>query len=147
MELSSSLEDYLETIQSIVAIKGAARPSDIARLRNVAASSVTTALRNLSKNGLVNHAPYDVVTLTPEGDRLASGIARKHAVFKEFFMSVLGINEDTSDECACRMEHIIPDDVLERLVEYLSFAKACQFGGRRWVDGKGFVCDHRENRT
>ncbi|MCK5131285.1 MAG: metal-dependent transcriptional regulator [Candidatus Sabulitectum sp.] len=146
MKLSSSLEDYLETIQSIVVIKGAARASDIARLRNVAASSVTSALKNLVKNGLVNHAPYDLVTLTPEGDRLASVIARKHTVFKEFFVSVLGVNVKTADECACRMEHIIPDDVLERLVEYLSFAKACQYGGRRWVNGQGFVCDHREDK-
>lgn len=146
MELSSSLEDYLEAIQSIVASKGAARPSDIARLQNVAASSVTTALRNLAKRGLVNYAPYDVVTLTPEGDRLASEVARKHSIFKEFFVSVLGINEETSDKCACRMEHIIPDDVLERLVEFLGFARTCQFGGRRWVDGQGFVCDHRKKR-
>lgn len=140
MQLSSSLEDYLETIHAIVEKKGAARPTDIARARNVAASSVTTALKNLSRLGLVNHEPYDLVTLTPEGRRIARKVTEKHDVLKDFFLSVLEIDPETSEECACGMEHVIPEHVLKRFTEYLEFVKKCEHSGRHWSEESGFIC-------
>lgn len=65
--LSESLEDYLEAIYHIVSQKQAARATDISKRLNVNPSSVTGALRSLADKGLVNYAPYDIVTLTAEG--------------------------------------------------------------------------------
>jgi DtxR family Mn-dependent transcriptional regulator len=138
--LSSSLEDYLETIHAIIRKKGAARPTDIARARNVAASSVTTALKNLSRMGLVNHEPYDLVTLTPEGSRIARKVTEKHDVLRDFFVSVLEIDRETAEECACGIEHVIPENVLERLTAYLEFVRKCESSGRRWNGDEGFIC-------
>ena len=65
--LSASLEDYLETIFLIVQKKQAARAKDISIELKVKASSVTGALRQLSEKGLINYAPYDIITLTSKG--------------------------------------------------------------------------------
>ena len=141
MKLSSSLEDYLETIYAIVNEKGAAKPRDIALARSVAASSVTSALKHLVKLGLVNHAPYDLVTLTEEGAKIAKAVTLKHSVLKEFFEKVLEIDEATADKCACGIEHVIPDDVLTRFIAYLKFVDGCGISGRRWKENTGFVCN------
>jgi DtxR family Mn-dependent transcriptional regulator len=139
MELSSSLEDYLEAIYNVIKVKTAARATDIAKKLNVANSSVTNALQILVKRGLVNHAPYDIITLTPEGSEIAKQIAWKHEVFRNFFTTVLAIDPDTANKCACSIEHIIPNEVVERFVKYLDFERQCKYGGKKWVEGFGFM--------
>jgi DtxR family Mn-dependent transcriptional regulator len=144
MELSPSQEDYLEAIYLVVSEKGAARATDIARRRKVAASSVTSALRTLVRLGLVNHEPYDIITLTPEGEELARSITGNHRIFKEFLVSVLAIDPETADECACGIEHVIPEEVAGRFRQYLEHEKRCRYRGRKWIEGRGFVCGREE---
>lgn len=139
MELSSSLEDYLEAIYNVIKVKTAARATDIAKKLDVANSSVTNALQILVNRGLINHAPYDIITLTPEGRKIAKQIAWKHEVFRNFFTTVLAIDPETANKCACSIEHIIPNEVVERFVEYLDFERQCKYGGKKWVDGFGFM--------
>ena len=67
--LSSNMEDYLEAIYHISSKKQAARAKDISDRLKVNKSSVTGALRSLSEKGLVNYAPYDLITLTVEVGR------------------------------------------------------------------------------
>ena len=87
--LSSNMEDYLEAIFHISEEKQAARAKDIADRVQVNKSSVTGALRSLSEKGLVNYAPYDIITLTAKGKKLASEIVRRHEALKEFFIKIL----------------------------------------------------------
>lgn len=138
MKLSSSLEDYLEAIYNVIKVKTAARATDIAKILNVANPSVTNALQILVDRGLINHVPYDIITLTTEGTKIAERIAWKHEVFRDFFTKVLAIDSDTANKCACSIEHIIPDEVVERFIQYLDFERRCEYGGKRWVEGFGF---------
>ena len=78
VSLSESLEDYLEAIFHIESKKQAARAKDIAQRLNVKNSSVTGALHSLSEKGLINYAPYDLITLTPKGKTVANGVVRRH---------------------------------------------------------------------
>ena len=143
-KLSASLEDYLETIFFIAEAKGAARPKDIAERMNVKAASVTGALKNLASKGLVNYAPYDVITLTSTGKRVAGKIARKHRALLRFFTGVLDIPKDEVEDFACKMEHIIPDHVLERFVEFAEFVDKCPNRGAIWREGAhGYFCNTR----
>lgn len=61
----------------IVAEKQAARGKDIAKRLKVNSSSVTGALRSLSEKGYINYAPYDLITLTENGQTIAREIVRK----------------------------------------------------------------------
>ncbi len=131
--LSSSMEDYLEAIYHIVARKQAARAKDIAERMNVNNSSVTGALRSLSEKGFINYAPYDLITLTKKGKEHARYVVRKHDTLKEFFMKVLGAQEEEAEATACKMEHAISPDILERLIRFVEFVEVCPRIGDEWM--------------
>ncbi len=137
VDLSASLEDYLEAIFWIAQSKGAARAKDIAERLCVKSSSVTGALQMLDEKKYVNYAPYDVITLTSEGMEVAKKVVRRHQILKEFFVDVLGVDTDIADEGACSLEHSIPRPVVERLVDFMEFVEVCPRGGKDWL--KGFV--------
>ena len=85
IELSASLEDYLESIFFLSKEGGKARPKDIAERMNMRAASVTGALRTLAEKGLINYEPYAFVTLIETG----YDIAGKHEALLHFFTQVL----------------------------------------------------------
>ena len=136
--LSESLEDYLEAIMHIEEEKRAARPKDIARRLSVSPPSVTAALQNLSARGLVNYQPYDLVTLTPRGRRLARDVIRRHEGLRRFFTDILRIEDDEADRVACDMEHAVPPQVMDRLLEFIEFIADSPHGGLTWSPGAGF---------
>ena len=127
--LSASLQDYLEVIFHIVEDKGAARPKDIARELDIGNSSVTAALKSLAAKQLVNYAPYDVVTLTESGESAAREVVHRHEILREFFVRVLAAEHELADQAACRMEHAIPAELVDRFVRFLEFIEMCPRGG------------------
>lgn len=134
--LTASLEDYLEAIFHIITEKEAARPKDIAARLNVTNASVTGALRSLADKKMINYAPYDIVTFTPDGREAAREIVRRHELLRDFLTKILGASEHDADEAACRMEHHIPRDILERFAVFAEFMEVCPRGGQGWF-GRG----------
>lgn len=132
IRLSDSQEDYLEAIFHIVSEKHAARPKDIADRLQVNQSSVTGALRALADRGMIHYAPYDVVTLTDRGRSLGAEVVRRHEILRDFFVSVLGVEETEADEAACRMEHAMTRSLLDRLVKLAEFFDACPIARASW---------------
>lgn len=126
VQLSASLEDYLEAISCVISEKGGVRAKDIARRLGVKAGSVTGALQALSGKKLINYAPYEVITMTSEGLQKARQIIRRHEVLKDFFVDVLGVEEKIADEGACKLEHDIPKIIFERLTEFVENFKKDQ---------------------
>jgi DtxR family Mn-dependent transcriptional regulator len=141
-ELTDSLEDYLEAIFHIIAEKQAARAKDISDRLGVGPSSVTGALKTLADKGMINYAPYDLITLTDEGHKAAADIVRRHEVLRDFFVKILGIENRSADDAACRMEHAIPRSILERLVRFAEFIELCPRGGEDWIRRFARSCDH-----
>lgn len=139
--LSSSLEDYLETIYHVVLEKQAARAKDIASRLKVNNSSVTGALRTLSEKGYVNYAPYDLITLTPKGTDLAKDIIRRHDALKNFFIKILRVDEEISEDAACKMEHEIPKEILDKLIQFVDFLQICPRGGQELIQGFTRHCE------
>ena len=133
--LSSNMEDYLEAIFHISQEKQAARAKDIADRLMVNKSSVTGALRSLSEKGLVNYAPYDIITLTAKGKRLAEEIVRRHAALKDFFIKVLLIDQNEAEDAACKVEHTVSKNIIDRLINFVEFMEVCPRGGKEWLKG------------
>ena len=143
--LSESLEDYLEAIFHIVEQKRAARATDIGERMGVKASSVTGALRALAQRGLVNYAPYDIVTLTARGEAVAEEIVHRHEVLRDFFVDVLGVEPETADAAACGMEHHVGKVVLRRLSYLARFVAGCpEIGAGEWQAAFMSFCEQRE---
>ena len=141
-KLTASQEDYLEAIYHISVKKKAARAKDISQYLNVRASSVTGALRTLSKLGLINYAPYDLITLTDTGTVAAEDIVQRHSALEKFLVNVLGVDAIEADKAACKMEHAVPKAIIDRLVKYSEYVEKCPKGGITWSSGFGYYCKH-----
>ena len=145
--LSESLEDYLEAIHHIVSAKQAARATDIGKRMKVKGSSVTGALRCLAERGLVNYAPYDIVTLTDEGAAVAKRVAHRHEVLQDFFTQVLAVDDDLASKAACGMEHHVGREVLRRLGCLAQFiAERSEADGGKWRGEFLEYCECDERR-
>ncbi len=145
-DLSSRLEDYLEAIYLISREKQFAHANQIADFLNVGKSSVSWALNQLSQKDLINYTPYEAITLTPKGKALAQRVARRHDEIKNFLTEVLAINENLAEENACRMEHVVDKEILQRMRQFMEFLVNCPRAGREWMKGFGFFCEQGKRR-
>jgi DtxR family Mn-dependent transcriptional regulator len=140
IKLSASLEDYLETIYHIISEKGVARAKEIASTLKVSRSSVTEAFRSLAQKGLINYAPYEVITLTPRGKEMAEDVIRRHQALKDFFIKVLAVNDKIAEDGACRVEHVAPREIIERLSMFVDFIEACPQNGSELIKKFNTYC-------
>jgi len=140
--LTDSLEDYLEAIFNIVAEKQAVRAKDISERLNVSSSSVTGALHALAEKQLINYAPYDVITLTDSGRETAQQVVRRHDALRNFFIKVLAIDEEQAEDAACRMEHAVTREILERFIQFAEYVDVCPLWGANWAKSFGYRCEH-----
>lgn len=138
--LSASLEDYIEAIYHIITEKQVARGKDISARLAVSGASVTEALRALSKRGLINYAPYEVITLTSEGREIAEDVIRRHNSLKQFFTDVLALEESLAEEGACKIEHTAPPKIIGRMVDFIKFLELCPRGGKDLIAGFANFC-------
>lgn len=141
--LSASLEDYLEAILHVTSRNEVARCRDISEALGVSKSSVTGALKTLSEKKLVNYQPYGFATLTQRGRAIAERVAMKHDVIESFFVKILGVDVDSAQEAACKVEHSLGADIIDRLAVFMDFVKEDKKGGRgvgwrfgEYLDGK-----------
>ncbi|KPK81553.1 MAG: hypothetical protein AMJ81_10510 [Phycisphaerae bacterium SM23_33] len=139
-KLTRRLEDYLEAVLELVRRDGVARVRDIAARTGVSMSSVTAALRQLAQMELVHHDPYEVVTLTPRGQRMGKTIRRKHDTLVEFLVNVLSVDAERAQKNACRMEHVVDEEVLKRLSMLGDFVEEHGGQGEDWVEEFSAYC-------
>ena len=119
MKLSANMEDYLEAVSFCANEKGVARVSDIRDMLGVKTPSVTGAMKALGEAGYVKHEPYSGIVLTAKGRRAAGDVKKRHAILSRFLTQVLGVNPKTADMDACKMEHAVSKETLEKLHAYL----------------------------
>jgi DtxR family Mn-dependent transcriptional regulator len=113
------MEDYLEVIHCLENEQGYVRVKDIAGKMEITMPSVSGAVKNLEKQGLVAHPRYDLVGLTPKGTKIAKDIYHRHQVIKDFLYNVLGLDKEIAEKDACRIEHNISPETLNRLIKFL----------------------------
>ena len=112
--MTQSLEDYLETV-SFLADAGEVRVTDIAARLEVSKPSVLTALKALEEQGLLEHRRYGTVSLTAKGRLQAADIRGRHDMLTNFLRDVVGVGEETAEKDACKMEHYLSDETLEKI--------------------------------
>ena len=119
MNISESTEMYLETIYVLEDVHGHAHIADIAEQLGVTKPSVSKAMEQLKKEGLINQESYGPVTLTQKGKAISKEIYIKHHLITSYLEKSLNLSYDEASENACRMEHIITDDMLEAIERYM----------------------------
>lgn len=118
MSLKPSGEMYLETIYVLCQKKSVVRSIDIAEYMNYSKPSVSRAVGNLKRENYISVDKDGYITLTDDGLALAQKIYERHTILSKVLM-MLGIDEDTASEDACKIEHVISEKSFETLKKYM----------------------------
>ena len=118
-KMTSSLEDYLEAVFVLSNQKGSVRVTDISEHLNVSKPSVNRAVNTLTQIGFLKHITYGEIVITPEGESYAANVLRRHKLIKQFLIDELGVSEKSAEEDACKMEHVMSAETIEKLYDYL----------------------------
>ena len=141
-EQTASMEDYLEAIANLGEGRKVVRVKQISEMLGVKMPSVTSALKKLSERELVEHERYGQIKLTPEGDKVAQDVIRRHEALTSFFAQALGIDHETAEEDACKIEHVISPLSMERLIKFVEFIGACPLGRTNFPSRYEYYLEH-----
>jgi len=133
-ELSSNMEDYLETIYLQDIDGRAAKVKSIADAMGVSKPSVTEALSVLQDRGLVLHQKYGDIELTEKGREVAGFIYHRHVLLTELFSWVLGVEPKLAEDDACKVEHLISEETSNRVEAFLDYLKKTTGNGGPYRD-------------
>lgn len=117
--MNQSQEDYLEAIYVLSKEDENVRMSDVAKHLGVSKPSVNKAINLLQEKGYLIHQHYGTILMTDEGKTLAKKVYDRHKVIKRFFVDILKVDEAVAEDEACRVEHCIGEDTIEKLKEYV----------------------------
>ncbi|ATW26941.1 metal-dependent transcriptional regulator [Candidatus Formimonas warabiya] len=119
-KLTFTMENYLEAIYELSGGQAGVRVSDIAGRLGVTKASTNSAMSTLSEKGLIVAEKYKEVFLTPAGLQLARFTSIKHQVIQKFFTKVLNIDAAIADRDACAIEHVISNDSIQAMEQFLA---------------------------
>jgi DtxR family Mn-dependent transcriptional regulator len=121
------LEEYLEAIHELEEEGTQVIQARLAERLGHSAPSVSEMIRRLKAEGYVSVRNRSV-TLTEKGRRRAESVVRKHRLAERLLTDVIGLPWHKSHLEACRWEHVISDEVEERLVALLGNPTTCPHG-------------------
>ncbi|MSU50970.1 MAG: metal-dependent transcriptional regulator [Opitutus sp.] len=111
-----AVENYLKHVLLLSADDAGLVPMGaLAAALAVVPGTVTTMMKALADDGLVEHQPRHGVRLTAEGRRVALNVLRKHRLVETFLVNVLKMDWAKVNDEAEKLEHAISDEVLDRL--------------------------------
>jgi DtxR family Mn-dependent transcriptional regulator len=119
--LTQSVEDYLKSIYELAQEDERVSTNRIAERMGVTAASVTGMLKRLSASEppLLDYHKHHGVELTQEGEKVALEIIRHHRLLELFLHETLGYTWDEVHAEADRLEHVISEDLEERIAQAL----------------------------
>ncbi len=94
----------------------------------LAAPSVSQMVARLAGEGLVERDPASHILLTQEGRREALRLVRRHRLSERFLTDYLDLPWDQVHDEACKFEHVLSDEVEERLAAHLGNPQTCPHG-------------------
>jgi DtxR family Mn-dependent transcriptional regulator len=121
------VEEYLETIFALEEEGIPVIQARLAERLDKAAPSVSEMLDRLESDELITRSARQI-SMTSKGTALAEGVVRKHRLAERLLVDVIGLDWDKAHVEAGRWEHVISDDVEERLVELLGNPATCPHG-------------------
>ena len=114
MRLQESGDMYIETIYVLTKKHAFVRAIDVSEYMGYSKPSVSRAVGLLKSGGYITVESDGTIKLTEEGKTVAAKIYERHRILTEFFKSI-GVSPETADEDACKIEHSISDETLEKI--------------------------------
>ncbi len=118
--MHESGEMYLETILVLKLRKGVVHSVDVAKALNFSKPSVSRAMKILRDNGFITMEQNGEISLTHEGLAKAEEIYGRHIILTQFLRDFIGVEDEMAEENACRMEHILNQEVVDKIVEFMA---------------------------
>ena len=115
MKLYASGEDYLEAVLVLQRKQGMVRSVDFARHMGFSKPSISHAVGVLKNGGFLT-VDDGFLHLTVIGREIAEKIYERHLFFMEQFIAA-GVDQETAEQDACRIEHAISDTSFRKLKE------------------------------
>jgi len=119
---SKVVEDYLKAIHEIQQGNHWVKTSALADKLGVTSGSVTDMIKRLSKTmpQFLIYRSYQGVKLTPEGERTASDVIRRHRLLETFLHRVFQFQWDEVHEEAEILEHYVSARLTDAIDDYLN---------------------------
>lgn len=124
--MRESGEDYLEAVLELEEEHGTVRLTDVAKKIGVTKPSVSRAMKILQNDGYIHQESYGTIELTAKGRVKATQVYHRHKTLTVFLEDVLGVSPETAENDACRMEHILSSQTMERLAAFVDEHKQQQ---------------------
>lgn len=118
MKIQESGENYLETILILQNRSGYVRSIDVANELDFTKASVSRAMSILKEAGYITMEQNGNLVLTVAGNIKANAIYERHTLIAQFLEMTLGVNSAIALQDSCRIEHIISEEVFERIRQY-----------------------------
>lgn len=93
--------------------------AELASELSILPASVNQMVHKLEQLDLLRYAPYHGVHLTDDGKLIANRVLRRRHLWELFLVRCLNLLPQPADDLACRLEHITPPDVADRLSTFL----------------------------
>ena len=114
---NQSEQDYLESLLMLSKDNDVVHRIDVAKRMNVSGAAVNKAMKLLCEKGYV-YEDGKHLYLTKEGKAYAENVYEKHCIIRHFLQK-LGVSAETAEEDACRMEHLVSSETVEKMKELL----------------------------
>ncbi len=119
--LSEAIQDYLKGIYKLQMAGGRATVTALARDQGVSPASASVMLKKLAALDLLEHEPYRGARLTPAGEQVALEVIRHHRLLELYLAQTLGLDVEAVHEEADRLEHVISEELEERIDRALGY--------------------------
>ena len=114
--ITSTVENYLKALFLLDQYgEKEISTGELAKSLSVTPGSATSMIKTLDDTGLVEHRPHYGVKLTPRGRTLAIHVVRRHRIVELFLVEVLGMDWSKVHDEAEQLEHVVSDEVIERM--------------------------------
>jgi DtxR family transcriptional regulator, Mn-dependent transcriptional regulator len=117
---TDAIEDYTKAIYALQRRAGGPVSTNaLAERLRVTPASASAMVKKLAERGYAAHVPYKGVELTEQGRRVALEVLRHHRLLELYLAEHLGVPWDRVHEEAEALEHVLSEDLEERIAAKL----------------------------
>jgi len=113
------MEDYLKAVYKLREHHEQVSTTALADYLKIAPASVTNMCKKLAELNLLTYEPYQGVKFTATGEKMALEIVRHHRLIELYLAEALGVPWDQVHDEAEKLEHVISEDLEERMATVL----------------------------
>jgi DtxR family Mn-dependent transcriptional regulator len=121
MTITHARQDYIKTIWNLEQIDRQAKMKVVADALLVKPPTVLAMFKQLARIGLISYNKKSGAKLTSGGREEAERLIRKHRLIETFLKTVLKVEEPLLHNEAEQLEHVISDQLIMKIDEYLNY--------------------------